>query len=138
MPGSRWTNLIARAVLAILVAAGSSPAPAAEKLKLLIIDGQNNQNGQARTPPMKDELEKSGRFAVEVSTTPPANAPREDWKQFHPEFSKYSVVLSNYNGQLWPDDVQVDLVKFVGNGGGLVVIHAANNAFPEWGEWNIW
>ncbi|MGE5191423.1 MAG: ThuA domain-containing protein [Deltaproteobacteria bacterium] len=124
------------AMMLTMLAAMASPGRAAEKLKLLIIDGQNNHNWQAMTPPMKAELEKTGRFAVEVATTPPANAPQDDWNQFRPDFSRYNVVLSNYNGQLWPAEVRVALAKFVGNGGGLVIIHAANNAFPEWGEWN--
>ncbi|GIS63534.1 MAG: hypothetical protein CM1200mP2_57590 [Planctomycetaceae bacterium] len=28
------------------------------------------------------------------------------------------------------------LEKYVTGGGGLVIVHAANNAFPQWGEWN--
>lgn len=125
-------------VIAILAAWTISPAPAAaaDKLKLLIIDGQNNHTWQSMTPPMKAELEKTGRFTVDVATTPPGGAPKEDWAKFRPDFSKYNVVLSNYNGELWPEEVQLSLAKFVGNGRGLVIIHAANNAFPQWGEWN--
>jgi uncharacterized protein len=124
------------AAFALLVAGSSLPAQGAEKLRLLIIDGQNNHTWQAMTPPMKAELEKTGCFTVEVATTPPANSAKEEWTKFRPDFSKYDVVLSNYNGELWPEEVQVKLAKFVGNGGGLIIIHAANNAFPQWGEWN--
>jgi len=108
----------------------------ADKLKLLIVDGQNNHNWQAMTPVMKSDLERTGRFTVDVVTSPPGNAPREKWDAFHPEFSNYQVVLSNYNGQPWPDSVKSDLEKYVAGGGGLVIIHAANNSFPEWPEWN--
>lgn len=135
MPCFKLSFLIASAVLTILLA-DNSEVQSVEELKLLIIDGQNNHTWQSMTPPMKAELEKTGRFAVDVATTPPANAAQEDWSKFRPDFSKYNVVLSNYNGELWPQEVQVDLAKFVGNGGGLVIIHAANNAFPQWGEWN--
>ena len=55
------------------------------------------------TPPMKDDLVKSGRFTVDVATTPEKKAPKEAWNAFHPDFSKYDVVLSNYNGEPWPD-----------------------------------
>jgi type 1 glutamine amidotransferase len=126
----------AAVLFAVAIVGTTTLSQAAEKLKLLIIDGQNNHTWQAMTPPMKAELEKTGRFEVDVATTPPANAPQGDWQAFRPDFSKYAVVLSNYNGQQWPDDVQTALAKFVGNGGGLVVIHAANNAFPNWSEWN--
>src|SRR5579871_2154817 len=109
------------ATLAVFGAGSSHQAAAAEKLKLLIIDGQNNHNWKAMTPPMKAELEKTGRFSVDVATTPPAKSPKEDWNQFRPEFANYDVVLSNFNSvdEYWPDEVQVALAQFVGNGGGL-------------------
>jgi hypothetical protein len=140
MHGSYSSFWFVAAVLTTFAASGASPLAAAEKLKVLIIDGQNNHSWQVMTPLMKAELEKTGRFTVDVATTPPRNAPKDDWTQFRPDFSRYDVVLSNYNdygnGDPWPDEVQVALAKFVGNGGGLVIIHAANNAFPQWGEWN--
>ena len=86
---------------------------AAEKLRVLIIDGQNNHNWRAMTPPMKAELERSGRFTVDVVTTPAPRASRELWDAFHPEFSKYDVVLSNYNGEMWPEGVRKDLEDYV-------------------------
>ncbi len=125
-------------LLALLLAAWSAPAPAraADALKLLIIDGQNNHNWKAMTPPMKAALEATGRFTVEVATTPDNKASKEAWESFRPEFSKYDVVLSNYNGQPWPERVQRALEQYVSGGGGLVVVHAANNAFEGWPEWN--
>src|SRR5262249_23218257 len=101
-----------------------------------VIDGQNNHNWQAMTPPMKADLEATGRFAVDVVTTPPKGAPTAAWESFRPAFSKYDAVLSNYNGEPWPEGVQRALVRFVADGGGLVVVHAANNAFEQWPEWN--
>ena len=81
-------------------------------------------------------LEATGRFTVDVATTPDKNAPAEAWKAFRPDFSKYDVVLSNYNGQSWPEPVQRSLESYVTNGGGLVIVHAANNAFADWPAWN--
>jgi hypothetical protein len=106
------------------------------KIRLLIIDGQNNHNWKAMTPPMKDAFEKSGRFTVDVATTPPPKSPSSAWASFHPDFSKYDVVLSNYNGDPWPADVQKSLEEYVAAGGGLSIIHAANNAFPDWPAFN--
>src|SRR5271169_7105093 len=72
---------------------------AEDKIRVLIVDGQNNHNWRAMTPPMKADLERSGRFTVDVTTTPGPKAPRSDWDAFRPDFSKYDVVLSNYNGE---------------------------------------
>ena len=112
------------------------PTEAAEKLKLLIVDGQNNHNWKATTPILQEFLIHSGRFDVSVTTTPPNKSPTEAWNGFRPKFADFQVVLSNYNGELWPEPVQRDLEKFVGSGGGLVIVHAANNAFEQWSEFN--
>ncbi|MHC5541989.1 ThuA domain-containing protein, partial [Singulisphaera rosea] len=114
----------------------SLPALGDEKLGLLIIDGQNNHTWQSMTPVMRESLEKTGRFRVDVATTPPRGAKAEDWDKFRPDFAKYDVVLSNYNGEPWPAPVEKALEAYVAGGGGLAVIHAANNAFTNWPEWN--
>jgi type 1 glutamine amidotransferase len=129
---SRRKSLICLAALLGLSATGM----AAEPLRLLIIDGQNNHDWKTMTPPMKSALEATGRFTVEVATTPPAKSPKAAWDAFHPDFTKYDAVVSNYNGEPWPDRINKSLVDYVKNGGGLVVVHAANNAFEGWPEWN--
>ena len=45
------------------------------KIRVLIVDGQNNHNWRVMTPPMKADLERSGRFTVDVATTPGPKAP---------------------------------------------------------------
>jgi hypothetical protein len=128
----RWIGLLILGLAVPAVATGAG----AEKVRVLIVDGQNNHNWKAMTPPMKAALEGSGRFTVDVATSPDKDAPAGAWDAFRPEFSKYDAVLSNYNGQPWPEPVQKAPETFVSGGGGLVVIHAANNAFPDWPEWN--
>jgi uncharacterized protein len=114
----------------------NSIAGAAEPVRILIVDGQNNHNWKGTTPILKDFLTRSGRFAVEVATTPPNGQSKGVWNSFRPKFANYGAVLSNYNGESWPEPVQRDLEDYVAQGGGLVIIHAANNAFPEWAEFN--
>ena len=128
----RKLTLALLAVVTLMV----TDASAAEKLKLLIVDGQNNHNWKSTTPVLKSFLEKSGRFTVTVATSPGRNGKDADWAKFRPNFAAADVVLSNYNGQLWPKPVQTSLEKCIAGGGGLVIVHAANNAFPGWGEWN--
>jgi uncharacterized protein len=112
------------------------PLHAAEKLKALILDGQNNHDWKGCQPVLKAILEDSGRFTVDVSSSPPANAPADKWSAWRPKFSDYAVVVSNYNGQDWPAEVKTAFVDYVKNGGGLVIVHAADNSFGNWAEYN--
>ena len=83
-------------LLAMLLTAGTfcQTTQAAEKIKVLIVDGQNNHNWRSTTPVMKKTLESAGLFTVDVSTSPGGR----DLSKWNPEFSKYGVVVSNYNG----------------------------------------
>ncbi|MSR32042.1 MAG: ThuA domain-containing protein [Gemmataceae bacterium] len=124
-----FTRLLALALGLLLV----SPATAAEKIKALILDGQNNHNWKATSPMLQKILKESGLFTVEVVTSP---AKGGDIAQFKPNFKDFHVVISNYNGQDWSKETQKDLVEFVSHGGGFVSVHAADNAFPGWAEYN--
>lgn len=112
------------------------------RLSALIIDGVNNHDWEAGTRGVAAILKASGRFTVEVSTTPPREAPPEKWSAWRPRFSDYRVVIVNFNGGhkqdglRWPAEVEQSLERYVRAGGGLVVLHAANNAFLEWKAWN--
>ena len=107
----------------------ADPAP----LKVLIVDGQNNHGVWPKTTRMmKRYLEETKLFQVDVATT--ASKGKDD--NFKPDFSKYRVVISNYNGADWPAETQTAFVEYVRKGGGFVVVHAANNAFGNWKEYN--
>lgn len=108
-------------------------AAAADKRAALIVDGQNNHGVWPKTTQMmKKYLEETGLFTVDVATT----APKGTDENFKPDFKKYAVVVSNYNGAAWPKETQRAFIDFVHDGGGFVVVHAADNAFPEWPEYN--
>ncbi len=118
----------------------SSGAIAEEKIKVLIIDGQNNHHWKAMTPPMKATLEATGRFTVAVSTLPHNRAKKAEWETWKPEFAKYDVVVSNYNdgGRCrWPMERRAEFEKFVADGGGFVPVHAADNSSANWPEYNV-
>lgn len=125
-------------VLPALAACGwGLQTQAADKLiQVLIIDGQNNHKWQTTTPVLQEALESSGVFKVTVSTSPPAKQPAESWSTWNPDFKSYDAVVSNYNGELWPEAVRKNFETYVSNGGGFVVVHAANNSFPQWEEYN--
>ncbi len=121
-----WAVVLA----AVALATGVS---AAEPIKVLIVDGQNNHNWAKTTPVMKKILTSSGIFTVDVATSPPRGKSMDEFK---PDFAAYEVVLSNYNGADWPKATQEAFVKYISGGGGLVVIHAADNSFGKWKEYN--
>ncbi len=112
---------------------GAEETSPPKKIRVLIVDGQNNHNWKATTPVLVDILNSAGRFTVDVATSPPRGG---DMSQFRPKFQQYDVVLSNYNGERWSPETERDFVNFVDQGGGFVVVHAANNSFPDWDEYN--
>jgi type 1 glutamine amidotransferase len=117
----------------VLVLVVASLAPSAEPTRVLIIEGQNNHGIWPKTSKMmKGYLEQTKLFEVEIVRTI-AKGTDPDFK---PRFSDYGVVISNYNGAAWPKETQQAFVEYVRGGGGFVVVHAANNAFGNWKEYN--
>lgn len=126
----RWL-LAALSIAMLPTISRSAPAPESGPIKVLIVDGQNNHAWKTTTPVLKQILEEANLFKVDVATTPPKGT-----NGFAPKFSDYHVVVSNYNGEEWPDATKSAFVEFVAKGGGFVAVHAANNSFPKWPEYN--
>lgn len=131
--------MIRRAFVTISVVAALAVTAIAAPKKALIIDGRNNHDWKATTPVLKRLLEETKMFTVEVVTAPEDNA---TLKSFHPKFAGYDVVVLNYNdfgpknAGDWPEATQTDFLAYVKKGGGVVSYHAADNSFPQWGEFN--
>ena len=124
--------LFSYAVVALFLSPGLT---AAEPMKALIVDGQNNHAVWPKTTlMMKGFLEETKLFTVDVATA----APKGTDPDFHPEFSKYDVVISNFGhgAAPWPAETQKAFEQYVAGGGGFVVVHAADNSFPEWPAYN--
>jgi len=53
-------------------------------------------------------------------------------------FNYYDVIISNLGADspLWPEGTRKGFEAYMNNGGGLVVVHAADNAWGEWDEYN--
>ena len=111
---------------------------AAKPIPVMLLDGE--QAGpyhawQETSPYLKKMLDQAGLFQVDVVTAPPAGG---DFSSFKPEFSKYKVVVSNYDvpDERWSDELKAAFEQYMRNGGGLVSVHAADNAFPKWQAYN--
>jgi uncharacterized protein len=112
------------------------PAAPAAPIPVLILDGQNNHDWRRTTARLQQALATTGLFTVTVTTAPEKGSPPQAWEAFRPDFRAVKVVVSNYNGEAWPEPVQRDFLAFVEGGGGAVMVHAANNPFPEWAAFN--
>jgi uncharacterized protein len=115
--------------------AATAPSKA-KPVRVLLLDGQSGGPYHVwplTTSVLKKELEDSGMIQATVVTAPRFG---EDFSSFKPEFSKYQAVVLNYDAPDWPADLRAQLEQFVKNGGGLVVVHAADNAFPGWQAFN--
>jgi len=110
--------------------------PQRPAVNTLIVDGQSSiyhKDWAERTALMKQMLESAGIFTVDVATSP---AIGEDNSQFLPAFANYDVVIVNYEGDYWSDAMQKAFEEYVSGGGGVVSVHATDNAFPDWKAWN--
>jgi len=122
-----------RTIPTILLLVALSGSVFSQRIETLIVDGQNNHQWEIATQTLKATLENSGRFAVNVATSPPAGKSMEN---FRPSFAEYRLVVLNYNGEDWASSTRQAFIDYVQKGGGVVVYHAADNSFPGWTEYN--
>ena len=106
-------------------------------IHVLIVDGFSNHDWKQTTTVIKWILERSGRFIVDVATLTTDTTKREAWR---PDFTKYGVVIQNTNNLnkpalRWSSFAEQALEKYVKKGGGLFILHSANNSFPQWQEY---
>lgn len=126
---ARALPLVATALAALLVPLARPVGGAPAKIKVLLITGENNHNWRETTPHLKQFLEAADRFTVEVTETPATGLADRA------RLNGYDVFLLNYNGKRWGEPAETNFLEAVRAGKGVSVIHAANNAFPGWTEY---
>lgn len=89
-----------------------------------------------RRPKVEDEayLKAKAEHQARVKSLKPDLDAR--WANWDIDFSSYKAVILNYNGPGWPPAMKENFVKYVKNGGGVLLVHAANNGFSNWTEFN--
>jgi uncharacterized protein len=113
------------------------PASAAQPIPVLLVDGQSGgpyHVWQLTSAVLKKELDETGIFQVTIATAPRSDG---DFSNFKPNFGAYKAVVWNYDAPDWPADLRTQLEDYVKNGGGLVIVHGADNAFPNWPAYNL-
>ena len=106
---------------------------ARQPIRGVIITGQNNHNWPVSSEALRLTLEGSGLFAMDMAVSPATGAPMDS---FRVDFSRYSLVVLDYNGDPWPETMRRAFLEYVDAGGGVIIYHAADNAFPEWEAFN--
>ena len=119
--------------LLLLIVVAISSACARQPIKALIISGQNNHNWKVSHRVLQTILNESSLFEADIVLTAEAGG---DMSGFHPDFSLYDVVVLDYNGDRWPAETDAAVLEYVQSGGGVVLYHAADNAFADWEEFN--
>ena len=129
----RLVALIAGPLLIVASASGTR-AP----YRVMILDGESAgayHDWRHVTPVLRTMLDETGLFDVTVTTAPRATG---ELTGFDPRFAEYQAVVMNYDapGERWPAALKASFERFVSSGGGLVIVHAANNAFADWPAFN--
>jgi len=130
-----FTMVVSLTGMVSCVSAAAKTKKHATPIKALIVDGQNNHKWAQTTPVLKEMMEACGRFKVDVSTCP---ARGEDMSGYLPDFTSYDLVVVNNGNKadMWSPRAQSNFEKFVSAGGGVVIYHAADNAWPDWKAYN--
>lgn len=110
------------------------------RIRVMLLDGQNNHDWRATTVVMKKTLDEAGLFETTIVTAPPIGSP--EFATFAPDFGRHQALVMNYNNGFtadapdWPAALKTSFEQFVANGGGLVPVHGADNAFRNWPAFN--
>ena len=130
-------RLLLALLLATTTVAAQAPRPAAP-IPVMLLDGESAgryHDWPRVTAALRKMLDETGLFAVTVVTAPPAGA---DFAAFDPQFAKYRAVVMNYDApeERWPAALKAAFETYMTSGGGLVAVHAADNAFAGWRAFN--
>ena len=123
-------------VLLLLAASLVGSGSAAPLHRVMLLTGANNHDWRSTTPRIESALSNAHVFSVTTITTPPLDAPAEVWNTNRLNFKSYDATVMNWTDfggkpatQPWMDE----LVRYVTNGGALVIVHAASLEYhPAW------
>lgn len=113
--------------------AGSKEPAAEPAIRTLLITGHNNHNWQYTSRVHADTLKATGRFDVDITDDPETALADTD------AVRKYQLFVLDYNdsqaSKRWGSSAEQNFTAAVNGGAGVVAIHAADNAFKGWADY---
>lgn len=119
-------------MLTVLLLAASAVQPQSPPpLHALLVSGANNHDWVWTSPEIAAALTETGRFRVTITEKPAETL--ADAKAM----ADVDVIVLNYNGPRWGEAAERGFLAAVRGGKGVTVIHAANNPFEGWKEYEL-
>lgn len=116
---------------AVATALPQQPEPA---LRALLVTGANNHDWQYTAPQIAAALRETGRFDVTVTDRPADDLAGVAKRHAAGELD---VIVLDYNGPRWGEAAERGFLDAVRAGCGVVVVHAADNAFEGWTDYEL-
>ena len=99
------------------------------RIETLLLTGANNHDWTRSAPFCAELLEASGKFEVTLTEDPSSALENME------ALCGYQLLFSDYNGPEWSEKAKANFEAVVRGGTGLVILHAADNAFKGWVEY---
>ena len=98
-------------------------------IETLLITGENNHDWTRSAPFCRDLMQSTDRFNVDLREHPSGTLTDRAI------LSKYQLLFVDYNGPAWGNEAKRNFIDAVRNGTGVCILHAANNGFEGWTEY---
>ena len=119
----------AMALPMVATALSAPAAQAADPSLVLVLSGASNHHWEFTSSALAQMLRESGLFRVETSDDPATALARAEG------LAAIDAFVLDYNGPRWGAAAETAFLEAVRAGAGVVVVHAADNAFPGWVEY---
>jgi len=93
-----------------------------------ILTGASEHDWQRASKLCRQILEETGHFEVRCYDNPPLLLSRRE------ELEEFDLFVVIYNGPRWGQPAEKNFIDAVENGCGVVIVHATNNGFKGWSE----
>lgn len=120
-----------RSIISFLVTFLLYSCSTSQNIEVALITGHTDKyhNCEVMSAHITQLLTENPRF---ITTVVDVKAPENEVI----DFDNYDVVIMNINDMEWSEIQMRSFEEYISAGGGLVVVHEADNAFPQWKGYN--